>query len=667
MDKKQAEKKIEKLRDEIRHHDHLYYVLDKPEIPDQAYDTLFKELEALEREYPDLVTSDSPTQRVGGEPLKAFKTVTHETPLLSIDNVNSEEELLDFDRRIRESLGKDKIEYVAELKIDGLAVSLIYKKGQFIQGSTRGDGVHGEDITQNLRTIKAIPLSIKGNEDIEVRGEVYLPYDEFVKFNEARKDKDEAIFANPRNAAAGSIRQLDPKVTAGRPLNIFVYYGIVPKLKKHYEILEHLKSLGFKVNPNIRVCEGIGEVWKYIQTWEKRRADLPYEIDGIVIKVNDLADQENLGYTARAPRWEIAFKYPPLQAESVIEEISVQVGRTGAITPVAHLKPVHLAGVVVKRATLHNEDEIRRKEIKIKDHVKVQRAGEVIPEVVEVIKSKRTGREKEFVMPKTCPVCGAKIFKSEGEAIARCTNISCPAQVMGRIIHFTTREAMDMEHVGPALVNQLIEKGYVKDAADLYSLTKEDIKKLERMADKSAQNVIDSIKASLDRPFDRLLYSLGIRMVGKRTAQLIADHYSDIDELAKASVEELSEIHEVGPKVAEGIVNFFREKENRQFIEKLKKAGVRIKGQGSSSKGPKPLKGKTFVFTGGMTHYTRPDAEELARQLGGNASGSVSKRTDYVVAGTDPGSKYEKAKKLGVEILTEDEFVKLMKKHAPKT
>jgi DNA ligase (NAD+) len=667
MDKKQAAKKIAKLREEIRHHDYLYYVLDKPEVTDQAYDKLFKELEALEQQFPDLVAPDSPTQRVGGEPLKAFKTVTHKTPLLSIDNVNSEEELLDFDRRVREGLGKNKIEYVAELKIDGLAVSLIYKKGQFIQGSTRGDGVHGEDITQNLRTVKAIPLSIKGNEDIEVRGEVYLPYDEFVKFNEARKEKDEAIFANPRNAAAGSLRQLDPKVTAGRPLNIFVYYGIVPKQKKHYEILEHLKQLGFKVNPNIRVCAGIGEAWKYIQHWEKKREDLPYEIDGIVIKVNDLADQENLGYTARAPRWEIAFKYPPMQAESVIEEITVQVGRTGAITPVAHLKPVHLAGVVVKRATLHNEDEIRRKEIKIKDHVKVQRAGEVIPEVVEVIKSKRTGHEKEFVMPKACPVCGAKIFKPEGEAIARCTNISCPAQVMGRIIHFTTREAMDMEHVGPALVNQLIEKGYVKDAADLYSLTKEDIKKLERMADKSAQNVIDSIKASLDRPFERLLYSLGIRMVGKRTAQLIADHFSDIDELAKASVEDLSKIHEVGPKVAEAIVNFFREKENMHFIEKLKKAGVKVKAPGTRHLAPGPLKGKTFVFTGGMTHYTRPDAEELVRKLGGNASGSVSKRTDYVVTGTEPGSKYDKAKELGVEILTEDEFVKMVKKHELKT
>ncbi|MBN3033776.1 MAG: NAD-dependent DNA ligase LigA [Candidatus Saganbacteria bacterium] len=657
-----VKKKIEKLREEIRHHDHLYYGLDKPEISDQAYDKLFRELKELEAEHPGLVTDDSPTRRLGGEPLKAFKTVTHKTPLLSIDNVNSEAELLDFDRRVREGLGKDKIEYVAELKIDGLAVSLVYKKGKFIQGSTRGDGVHGEDITQNLRTVKAIPLSIKGSEGIEVRGEVYLPYDEFVKFNEARKDRDEPIFANPRNAAAGSLRQLDPKVTAGRPLDIFVYYGIVPKLKKHYETLERLKRLGFKVNPNIRVCEGIGEAWKYIQHWEKKREGLPYEIDGIVIKVNSLAEQDKLGFTARAPRWAVAFKYPPMQATTVVEDIKVQVGRTGAITPVAHLKPVHLAGVVVKRATLHNEDEIRRKGIKIGDHVRVQRAGEVIPEVVEVIKEKRTGHEKEFVMPKSCPVCGAKVFKPEGEAIARCVNFACPAQVMGRIIHFTTREAMDMEHVGPALVDQLVTKGHIKDAADLYSLTKEEIKQLERMGDRSAQNVIDSIKAGLDRPLDRLIYALGIRMVGKRTAQLLADNFHNIAELAEASAEKLSEVREIGPKVAEAIVDFFREKENKHFIEKLKKAGVKVKGLGTGGRGLGPLKGKTFVFTGGLEHYTRPAAEELVRQLGGSSSGSVSKKTSYVVAGTDPGSKYDKAKKLGVEVLTEAEFVRLIGK-----
>jgi len=660
LNQEQAKRKIEKLRDEIHHHDYRYYVLDKPEISDQAYDKLFRELMDLEQQFPELVTMDSPTQRVGGEPLKAFNTVTHKTPLLSLDNVMSEEELLDFDRRVREGLGKEKIEYVTELKIDGLAVSLIYKKGKFNIGSTRGDGIHGEDITHNLRTVKAIPLVLKEAIDLEVRGEVYLPYAEFVRINEERKEKEVPLFANPRNAAAGSIRQLDPKITASRPLDIFVYYGEVAKMKTHFETLEYLKDSGFKINPNISICQGIAEVQKYINEWERKREKLAYEIDGIVVKVNDLSSQKKLGFTARAPRWAAAFKYPPMQAESIIEDIQVQVGRTGALTPVAYLKPVHLAGVVVKRATLHNEDEIRRKGIKIKDHVKVQRAGEVIPEVVEVIKSKRTGHEKEFHMPKTCPVCGAKVYRPEGEAIARCINFSCPAQVMGRITHFTTREAMDMEHVGPALVYQLVEKGYVKDAADLYSLTKEDVMKLERMADKSAQNVVDSIKASLDRPFDRLIFALGIRMIGRRTAQLLAENYSDIDKLCVAKEEELSQIHEIGPKVAESTVNFFKQKENQRLIEKLKKAGVRVKGE--AVKGPRPLAGKVFVFTGGMEKSTRPDAEALVRKLGGRASSSVSKETDFVVAGTDPGSKYEKAKKLGVKIISEAEFNKLISK-----
>lgn len=662
MDKASAKKKVEKLREDIHHHDYLYYVLDKPEISDAEYDKLFRELVELEEQFPDLVPPDSPTQRVGGEPLKAFKTVTHKTPLLSLDNVMNEEELLDFDRRVREGLGKDKVDYICELKIDGLAVSLVYKKGKFVTGSTRGDGVHGEDITRNLRTVKSIPLVLKEAVDAEVRGEVYLPYDEFVKVNEERKEKEEPLFANPRNAAAGSIRQLDPKITATRPLDIFVYYGEVEGCKTHFEVLEYLKKLSFKVNPNIRLCHGISEVEKYIKDWEEKREKLPYEIDGIVVKVNGLAEQKKLGFTSRAPRWAAAFKYPPMQSETIIEDITVQVGRTGAITPVAHLKPVHLAGVVVKRATLHNEDEIRRKEIKIKDHVKVQRAGEVIPEVVEVIKNKRTGHEKEFHMPKNCPVCGAKIFRPEGEAIARCTNASCPAQVKERICHFTTREAMDIEHVGPALVDQLVEKGLIRDAADLYSLRKEDMVKLERFADKSAQNVIDSIKASLDRPFDRLIYALGIRMIGKRTAQILADHFQDIDSLSKANESELSKIYEIGPKVAGSIVTFFKQKENQHLIEKLKKAGVRVKGLGSRVTGP--LSGKTFVFTGGLEHYTRPEAEELVRKLGGTASSSVSKDTDFVVAGSEPGSKYDKAKKLGVKILSEAEFIKLLGKHA---
>lgn len=661
MHQEQAKRKIEKLRDEIHHHDYRYYVLDKPEISDQAYDKLFIELVELEKKYPELITKDSPTQRVGGAPLKEFKTVIHKTPLLSLDKANTEAELMDFDKRVRELINKKEVEYFVEYKMDGLAISLEYKNGVFEKGATRGDGIRGEDVTQNLKTLKSIPLRLKENIDIEVRGEVILPYDAFVKINEERIEKEEPKFANPRNAAAGAIRQLDSKVTSKRPLLFYAYYGSPKKgINTQYEMLKYLSEIGFRIASPFWPLKGINEVIKYIKELEGKRAKLAYEIDGIVVKVNNISDQNKLGFTSRAPRWAIAFKYPPIQAESIIEDIQVQVGRTGALTPVAYLKPVHLAGVVVKRATLHNEDEIRRKGIKIKDHVKVQRAGEVIPEVVEVIKSKRTGHEKEFHMPKTCPVCGARVYRPEGEAIARCISFSCPAQVMGRITHFTTREAMDMEHVGPALVYQLVEKGYVKDAADLYSLTRDDVMKLERMADKSAQNVIDSIKASLDRPFDRLIFALGIRMIGRRTAQLLAENYFDIDKLCVAKEEELSQIHEIGPKVAESTVNFFKQKENQQLIEKLKKAGVRVKGE--VVKGPKPLAGKVFVFTGGMEKYTRPDAEALVRKLGGRASSSVSKETDFVVVGTEPGSKFDKAKKLGVKIISEEEFNKLIKK-----
>ncbi len=661
MDRAQAKKKIEKLRREIHHHDYLYYVLDKPEISDAAYDKLFRELQELENKFPDLVTPDSPTQRVGGEPLKAFKTYKHKKPLLSLDNAMNEEELIDFDRRVREGLGKSKIDYVCELKMDGLAVSLIYKKGKFEVGSTRGDGVNGEDITQNLKTVRSIPLTLEKPEDLEVRGEVYLPYDDFVKLNQEREEADEAKFANPRNAAAGSLRQLDSKITAGRPLDIFVYYAEThSKLKTHLETLEHVKELGFKVNPNTKLCHGIEEVKKYIKQWESAREKLKYEIDGIVVKVNDLAAREKLGATSRAPRWAIAFKYPPMQAATVIEEIKVQVGRTGAITPVAHLKPVHLAGVTVKRATLHNEDEIKRKGIKVHDHVVVQRAGEVIPEVVKVIKEKRTGKEKDFHMPKKCPVCGGELYRPEGEAITRCVNAACPAQVKERIRHFCTREAMDIEHVGPALVEQLVEKKLVKDAADLYSLEKKDVQALERFADKSAQNVIDSIQGSRDRPHNRLLYALGIRMVGRHVAALIAQHYDSLEDLFDVSAGKLTRIAGIGPKVAASVEHFFSQKENHHLIERLKKAGVRTKGL--RTKGPRPFAGKTFVFTGGLDKMTRPEAEELVRNLGGHPSSSVSKETDYVVVGHEPGSKFDKAKKLGVKTISESEFLKMVKK-----
>ena len=660
MDKAQAKKKIDNLRKDVQHHEYLYYVLDNPKITDAEYDKLFRELKKLEEQYPDLVTPDSPTQRVGGTPLKSFKSYTHSAALLSLDNAMDEEELLDFDRRVREGLGKDKIEYVAELKMDGLAVALHYKKGKFVVGATRGDGSQGEDITQNLKTIKSIPLSLPESVDLEVRGEVYLPYDQFIKINEERRENSEAVFANPRNAAAGSLRQLDPKITAQRPLDIFLYYGNVSGQNKHDDVLQYLAKLGFKINPNIKLCQGIADVQKYIKNWAAKRAKLSYEIDGIVVKVNNLADQKKLGATGHHPRWAIAFKYPPMQAESIIEGIDVQVGRTGAITPVARLKPVKLAGVTVSNATLHNEDEIKRKDIKIKDHVKVQRAGEVIPQVVEVIKKKRTGREKDFHMPKVCPVCGGKVHRPEGEAVARCTNAGCSAQVKERIRHFCTREAMDIEHVGPAVVDQLVNNKLIKDYADLYYLNKEKLLKLERMADKSAQNVIEAISVSKDRPFERLVYALGIRLVGKHVAAILAQHYSKIDKLMKVSEAELSMIHEIGPKVAESVAAFFKQKENHHLIDKLRKAGVRLEAK--AAQGPKPLAGKTFVFTGGLSKYSRPDAEQLVRDLGGMPSSAVSKKTDYVVVGTEPGSKYEKAKKLGVKILTEQEFDRLIKR-----
>lgn len=659
MDRETAKKHLGKLRKEIHHHDHLYYVLDKPEITDAEYDKLFRELQDLEKQNPGLVTADSPTQRVGGEPLKSFNTVTHKKPLLSLDNAMNEEELLEFDRRVREGLDKDKVEYVCELKIDGLAITLTYKKGKFVVGSTRGDGVRGEDVTHNLKTIKSIPLVLPEELDLEVRGEVYLPYDEFVKLNEEREETDEPKFANPRNAAAGAVRQLDSKITANRQLDIFVYYADLPHehLKTHLGSLEYAKKLGFKINPNIKSCRGIEEVQKYIKHWETAREKLKYEIDGIVIKVNDLADQKKLGFTSRAPRWAAAFKYSPMQAVTIIEDIQVQVGRTGAITPVAYLKPVHLAGVMVKRATLHNEDEIKRKDIKIHDQVIVQRAGEVIPEVVKVVKEKRTGHEKAFHMPKNCPVCGADLFRPEGEVITRCINAACPAQVMGKIIHFCTRAAMDIEHVGPALVEQLVKAKLVEDVADLYKLEKKDLLKLERFADKSAQNVIDSIADSKARPFDRFIYALGIRMVGRHVASLLAQYYDSVDDLVDVKPNDLEKIPGIGPKVAEAVSRFFSEKENRHLIEELRQAGVKVKGE--RVKGPQPLRGKTFVFTGGLETITRPEAEDLVRSLGGHPSSSVSKETDYVVAGTEPGSKFDKAKKLGVKIISEQEFKKL--------
>ncbi len=664
MDKSLAQSKIKKLRQEINHHNYLYYSQDNPKISDSEYDKLFKELRELEDKFPDLITNDSPTQRVGAPPLKSFAAVTHKVPLISLDNAFSEEELRDFDERVHKGLNKpstEKIEYVCEMKMDGLAISLEYKNGKFVRGSTRGDGKQGEDITLNLKTVRSIPLVLNEKVDIEARGEVYLPYKDFIKFNEERMEAGETKFANPRNAAAGSLRQLDSKITAQRPLAIFNYGAILEdkKITKHSEVLGYLKDLGFRINPNTEICHGIEAVLKFIHKWESKREALDYEIDGIVIKVNALADQKKLGATTHHPRWAIAYKYQPMQAETMVEDILVQVGRTGAITPVAHLKPVHLAGVVVKRATLHNEDEIKRLGLRIKDYVKVQRAGEVIPEIVKVVKEKRTGHEKEFYMPKKCPVCGGEIFRPEGEAVSRCINFACPAQVKERIRHFCTRGAMDIEHMGPAIIDQLVEKKLIEDVGDIYSLKKDDLTKLERMADKSAQNILDAIEKSKDRDFERLIFGLGIRNVGRHIAHLLAEQFSSMEKLEQAKEEEISNIYGVGPTVAKSAVHFFNQKTNQQILEKLAQAGIKMKTHISS--GPKPLAGKKIVLTGTLETLSRDEAQSLIRKLGGQPSASVSSQTDFLVFGKEPGSKLDKAKKLGVKCLSEEEFKKITK------
>ncbi len=663
-------KKIEEIRDKIRHHDHLYYVLDKPEISDFEYDKLFRHLQDLEEQNPGLVTPDSPTQRVGGEPLKSFKTITHKVPLLSLGNAFSMEELDEFDKRVKQGSGigdQGSVDYVCELKMDGLAVSLEYKDGVFLKGSTRGDGVTGEDITRNLKTIKSIPLKLENNLNIEVRGEVYLPYDDFLKLNEERAGREEPVFANPRNAAAGSIRQLDPKVTMQRPLDIFTYYspdaavGASPdaKVKTQFELLNYLAKIGFKVNNNFKLCRGIEEVKKFVSGWQVKREKLPYEIDGIVVKVNGLDDQRKLGATSREPRWAVAYKYPPEQKETIIEDIIASVGRTGVVTPVAVLKPVNLRGVVVKRATLHNQDEVDRKDVRVGDHVLVERAGEVIPEVVKVLTDKRKKELKRYRIPDTCPVCGAKVVRVEGEAAHRCVNKSCPAQLKGAVQLFASRGAMDIEGIGEQLASQLVDAKLVKNVSDIYLLTKPDLLKLERFAEKSAQKVIDAIEKSKSRPFQKLIFALGIPNVGETTAEALVQHFPAIDKFLEAKEEDFSKVHEIGPKIAKSLFDFFSDEHNRKLIDQLKKSGVNMRSE-IRDRSKLPLFGKTFVITGTLSR-PRPEIEEDIKSLGGKVSGSVSKNTDYVVAGTDPGSKLEKAKQLGVKVLNEKELEKVIK------
>jgi DNA ligase (NAD+) len=661
--------RLEELRRQIRHHNDRYYVLDSPEISDAEYDALLRELIALEAERPDLVTPDSPTQRVGAAPLAEFGTARHRVPMLSLADAFDAEELRAFDERIKRMLRvepADQIEYICELKFDGLAVSLTYRNGALVSGATRGDGQSGEDITPNLRTIHTIPLRLLVETPpsfIEARGEVLLTRPEFQRINHEREDRGEPRFANPRNAAAGSVRQLDSSITARRRLEMYAWgVGAAEGVAHatHWEWLRYLRQAGFPVSEHTQVCRGIGEVLRFCDTWERRREELDYEIDGVVVKVNAIEVQDRLGQVARSPRWAIAYKYPPEQAITTVRDIIIQVGRTGTLTPVAVMAPVQIRGVTVERATLHNEDEIHRKDVRIGDTVVVQRAGEVIPEVVSVVESKRTGDEKPFAMPKVCPECGEPVIRPEGEAATRCTNNLCPAQVKRSIVHFASRGGMDIEHVGPALVDAVVEAGLVRDPGDLYALTKGQLIGLERMADKSAQNALNAIAASKDRPLQRLIYALGIRHTGEHVAAVLAQRFASLRELRQASPEELSAIPEIGPVIAESIANYFSHPQTEALLQKLAAAGIDPQAERTAPPADQPLAGKIFVFTGTMEGMTREEAEARVARLGGRATSSVSKKTDYVVVGADPGSKAARAGKLGVATLTEEEFLKLI-------
>ncbi len=663
----QAEKRAEELREQIRFHNYRYYVLDDPIVSDAEYDALMQELLALEERYPELVTPDSPTQRVGAEPLEVFGTIAHSVPMLSLDNAFAHEDLLAFDERVKRLLGvEEDVEYVVEPKLDGVAVELVYEDGTLVGGSTRGDGYTGEDVTQNLRTVSAIPLVLRQTTRpapvlLEVRGEVYMEVARFEELNRRRMEAGESLFANPRNAAAGSLRQLDPSITATRPLTIFCYgvgrTGGV-EIPDQWELLAALKDWGLRTNPENTLCTGVGEVILAAQGLAERRASFPYQADGAVAKVNRQEWQTALGERTRSPRWAVAYKFPAEQGTTVVEDIRVQVGRTGALTPVAVLRPVRIGGVTVSRASLHNDDEVRRKDVRIGDWVVVQRAGEVIPEVVKVIQEKRTGTERTFTMPTACPVCGSAVVRLPDEAAHRCQNASCPAQFKENLRHFGSKYAMDIEGLGPKLIHQLVKVGLVRDLADLYHLKKEDLAALERMADKSAENLLAALERSKETTLSRFLLGLGIRHVGEHLASVLATKFGDLEALAAASDSELEAIPEIGPQVARSVASFFANDENRSLVGRLLEAGVRP--QETRPPATRLLDGLTFVFTGGLSALTRDEARRLVEERGGKVVSSVSKNISYVVVGEDPGSKYEKARKLGIATLDEVEFLKMV-------
>jgi DNA ligase (NAD+) len=661
--------KMQRLRDQINRHNHLYYVLDNPEVSDAEYDRLFDALVALEEEYPELVTPESPSQRVGAAPLEEFETVQHSLLMLSLNKATSEADFLDFHRRVKElsGLGEKEIEYTVEPKFDGLAVELVYRDGAFHLGSTRGDGSVGEDVTLNLRTVKSIPLKLltaSPPDLLEVRGEVILNKEDFAGLNKEREETGQPLFANPRNAAAGSVRQLDPRITSTRPLSLFAYgAGRVEgkELANHWDTLLFLKEVGFKISQYAKLCGTIHEVIEYHERILRQRDELPYEIDGIVIKVNAFAVQQRLGELSRSPRWAVAWKFPAQQENTRVRDIIISVGRTGSLTPVAVLEPVRVGGVEVSRASLHNEDEVRKKDVRIGDTVVIQRAGDVIPEVVKVVESKRTGREEVFTMPERCPVCGSQVERPEGEAIHRCTGFACPAQIKENLAHFVSKGAMNIDGLGRKLLDQMADKGIIEDPADLYFLTKEDLMKMDRMGDKLAENILAAIAKSRSPGLSNLIYGLGIRNVGVHLARVLARHFKSIENLAGQTIEELTQVHEVGPIVAESLHNFFHNPKNTAILEKLSKGGVEFPVEEDRT-GEAPLVGKTFVLTGGLDTLTRDEARGIIESLGGRVSSSVSKRTDFVIVGKDPGSKSDTAKRLGVTTLDEDEFKKMTKK-----
>lgn len=661
MNKAEAKKEIKRLREEINDHNYRYYVENNPIISDFEFDQFLKKLEELESKFPDLITPESPTQRVGGEPVDGFITVAHKIPMLSLGNTYNYDELREFDERVKKNVGE--VEYVVEPKIDGAGVALLYENGILTRGATRGDGVRGDDITSNLKTIYSIPLRLRSNalKNVEVRGEIYMSLRGFKKYNKDQTEKGETVFANPRNAAAGSLRQLDPKIVASRPLDIFLYTISFSDVKfdTHEKAIEALKKTGFRTNPLTKKVKNIEEAIKYCEKLETKRETLDYDIDGAVIKVNSLDKQLELGETSKNPRWAISYKFAAKQSTTKLNDIAVQVGRTGTLTPVAILEPVSVGGVTVSRATLHNFDELKRKDVRIGDLVIVERSGDVIPQVVKSIENKRTGDEKQKSIPKKCPICGSKVARVEGEVAIRCPNRLCPARLKWRVKYFASRDAMDIDHLGGSTVDKLIEEELIDNIADLYFLKKEDILRLEGFKEKSAQNLLDSIEKSKKQDLSRLIYGLGIRHVGKYAAQLLAVEYNSIDELSKATAEELKEIDGLGDKTAEAVAIFFATDENIKLIERLKGIGVKTKETRQKNL---PFQGKKFVFTGGLNSLSRPEASDLIKQKGGIVASSVGKDTDYVVVGEKPGSKYQKAQKLGIDILSEDEFKKLVSK-----